>query len=59
MPERAAVDRGEDLDVGEGVDAEVLREALGDERDDLVEGGSRVGSLDQEEVAGHSLGRGE
>ena len=59
MPECSAVDRGEDLDVGEGVDAEVLREALGDEGDDLVEGGSGVGALDQEEVAGHPLGRGE
>ena len=58
-PQRAAVDRGEDLDVGEGVDAEVLREALGHERDDLVEGRSRIGALDQEEVAGHPLGRGE
>ena len=55
----SAVDRGEDLDVGDRVDAEVLREALGDERDDLVEGGSGVGALDHEEVAGHLVRRGE
>ncbi len=57
--ECASVDRGEDLDVGDRVDSEMLREALGDERDDLVEGGSWVGSLDHEEVAGHPLRGGE
>src|SRR3954469_10122236 len=50
-----SVDRGKDLDVGDRVDAEVSREALGDERDHLVERRPWVGALDHEEVARYAL----
>ena len=41
------------------VDAVVLGQPLGDERDDLVQRGARVVALDQEQVAPHALGGGE
>src|SRR4051794_35259146 len=44
--ECAAVDRGEDLDVGARVDAEVGGETLRDKRDNLVERGSWFAALD-------------
>ena len=55
-PELALVNRREHLDVPHRVDAVVVGEPLGDERDDLLTRRARIASLHQEQVATHPLG---
>ena len=54
-PQLPAVDGGEHLDVADRVDLVMGGQALGDERHELVKGGSRGAALDQKQVTAHAL----
>ena len=58
-PELAPVHRREHLDVRDRVDVEVSRQPLADQRDDLRQRRTRVGTGDQEQVAAHLRPGGE